>query len=326
MLDGMQPFAALSPLLHELRQPVVRDLAWTLISPPLLADTLWPQRHPLSASPWARQPSQLGDWLRGLDREPDALLEWLASGGTLRRLGLYYERLWQFALRAAPGVELLAANLPIRLGGRTLGELDLLLRDAEGVHHLELAIKLYLGPRDGDGCDPALWLGPGSHDRLDLKLDHLNRHQLPMSNTRQGRETLISLRPDPVQAELWLGGYFFYPWPQGCASPVSANPAHCRGHWLHRQQLAAFLARAAPGRWQTLPRQAWLAPARVEAEALWTPAQLLDWRAGLPAAAQAQLLVRLEERSCGDWEEAERVFVMPEHWPQPSTAPTPVAP
>ncbi|WP_369603937.1 DUF1853 family protein, partial [Klebsiella quasipneumoniae] len=40
--------------------------------------------------------------------------------------------------------ELLAANLPIRRAGHTLGELDMLIRDRDGVHHLELAIKLYL--------------------------------------------------------------------------------------------------------------------------------------------------------------------------------------
>ena len=40
MLDNMQPFLSLAELLDELRQPVVRDLAWTLISPPLLADAV----------------------------------------------------------------------------------------------------------------------------------------------------------------------------------------------------------------------------------------------------------------------------------------------
>lgn len=87
--------------------------------------------------------------------------QWLAQA-TTRRLGRYYERLWQFAVTHAPGVELVAANLPIRVGGHTLGELDMLLRDRDGVHHLELAIKLYLGPQHGDGHDPAHWLGPGS--------------------------------------------------------------------------------------------------------------------------------------------------------------------
>ena len=59
---------------------------------------------------------------------------------------MYYERLWQYALCQAPDLQLIAANLPIRQNGSTLGELDLLFCDDQGVHHLELAIKLYLGP------------------------------------------------------------------------------------------------------------------------------------------------------------------------------------
>ena len=314
MLDTMHPFLDLTDLLPRLRQPVVRDLAWTLLSPPLLEHSEWPQRHPLAGSGWARQPGRLADWLLRLDEQPGPLLEWLARG-PLRRLGLYYERLWQFALQAAPGVLLLACNLPIRLGGRTLGELDLLLRDDDGVHHLELAVKLYLGPRQGDGRDAAQWLGPGSEDRLDRKLDHLARHQLPLSSSRHGKLALADLRPDEVQAEFWLGGYLFYPWPDGCAAPAGAHPLHCRGNWLTRERFAALRADSAPGPWQPLPRQAWLATAQLPHGEVWTAERFDDWLEQLPRTAPAQLLVRLQETHTGVWEEAERVFLMPDAWP-----------
>lgn len=312
MLDSMHPFLSLADLLPALGQPEVRDLAWTLLSPPLLANTEWPQRHPLAGSGWARQPGRLADWLRRLDEEPAALLGWL-SNGPIRRLGLYYERLWQFALQAAPGVQLLASNLPIRLGGRTLGELDLLLRDEHGVHHLELAVKLYLGT--GQGHDPAHWVGPSSDDRLDRKLAHLAAHQLPLSGSRHGRLALADLRPDEVRAQFWLGGYLFYPWPDGCAAPQGAHPLHCRGRWLPRRQFATFLATAEPGVWQPLPRQAWLAGARVTEEEVWDDARLAGWLERLVEDAPAQLLVRLQARGNGILEEAERIFLMPDAWP-----------
>ncbi|CAM5307721.1 hypothetical protein SSTU70S_03703 [Stutzerimonas stutzeri] len=114
------------------------------------------------------------------DRDPSALHGWLASR-SIRRLGLYYERLWQFVLCQVPDVELLAANLPIRQAGHTLGELDLLLRAAEGVHHLELAVKFYLGLDQTEGHRHDHWFGPGSLDRLDLKLAHLRKHRLPLA-------------------------------------------------------------------------------------------------------------------------------------------------
>ena len=132
-------FPDLLNLPRQLRHPEVRDLAWVILAPPMLEQTPWPQRHPLAGSAWVQAPEQLERWLRALDSNSEPLQQWLALA-TTRRLGRYYERLWQFAVQHAPGVELIAANLPIRLGGHTLGELDMVLRDRDGVHHLELAI------------------------------------------------------------------------------------------------------------------------------------------------------------------------------------------
>ncbi|MFK3680543.1 DUF1853 family protein [Pseudomonas sp. NPDC088890] len=310
----MTPFTDLSDLPRQLQRPHVRDLAWAILSPPLLDDPPCPQRHPLAASAWAADPQRLAHWLRALDRDEHALRDWLARL-TSRRLGLYYESLWQFALSHAPGVELLAANLAIREGGHTLGELDILLRDCQGVHHLELAIKLYLGPPGGDGHDPAHWLGPGCHDRLDLKLAHLLGHQLPISARPQSRAILATLGVSEVQAHLWLGGYLFYPSPGHAQPPAGANAQHLRGRWLHRRDWLAYRSRLADGRWQPLARHEWLAPARIEQPACWTAERFDSWLAQLDGFAPAQLLVRLEQGEDGAWQEVERVFLVADSWP-----------
>ncbi|UVL20846.1 DUF1853 family protein [Pseudomonas sp. B21-023] len=306
----MTPFADLEPLPRQLRHPAVRDLAWALLSPPLLAQAGCPQRHPLQGSAWADDPQRLGQWLVTLDQEPAPLLDWLARLNS-RRLGLYYESLWQFALQQAPGIELLAANLAIRDGGHTLGELDILLRDREGDHHLELAIKLYLGPPSGDGGDPGLWLGPGCHDRLGRKLAHLVQHQLPMSSGPQSHTVLAGLGLDRVQAHLWLGGYLFYPRSGHTRPPDGANPRHLRGGWLRQSEWSE----ADNGCWQPLPRQAWLAPARFEAQACWNATRFTAWRQGLEPDAHAHLLCRVEEQADGTWEEVERMFLVADNWP-----------
>ncbi|MBI6941135.1 DUF1853 family protein [Pseudomonas putida] len=307
---SMMPFTQLHDLPRQLRRPAVRDLAWALLSPPLLSAPPCPQRHPLTGSAWADDPQRLVDWLQALDSDDQPLRDWLAKI-TSRRLGLYYEGLWQFALGQAPGIELLAANLAIRSSARTLGELDILLRDRDGTHHLELAIKLYLGPTHASGSDPAQWLGPGCHDRLGSKLAHVAGHQLPMSSDAQSREALARVGVQQVQAHLWLAGYLFYPWPGYAAPPEGANPLHLRGRWVRRRDWSI----AAGERWQPLPRQAWLAPARVEADACWAAQQFAAWLQLLAPHAPAQMLVRLEPGSDNAWHEGERVFLVADSWP-----------
>lgn len=312
----MNPFDTLADLPQRLTHPAVRDLAWTLLSPPLLAQPPSPQRHPLSGSHWALEPGLLADWLLNQDKYEQALQAWLMRS-SVRRLGLYYERLWQFALQAAPGIEVMAANLPIRHGGHTLGELDVLLRDTSGVHHLELAIKLYLGkPEPAPGATQ--WIGPGSQDRLDIKLGHLSNHQLPLSSQPDARPVLAELTTEPIQAAMWLGGYLFYPHNRTALPPAGAHPEHLRGSWLHRRDWPAFDKSTAGARWQPLPRHAWLAPARVAQTEGWSSAQLAFWLSELPEDADAQLLVDLQPDGTGHLLERQRLFLVADNWPTPA--------
>lgn len=306
--------ASLADLSTRLCQPYVRDLAWTVLSPPLLAQVPCIQRHPLAASCWSSKPGMLADWLLRLDQQPAGLEAWLSQHST-RRLGTYYERLWQFALCNAPDVELLAANLPIRQAGLTLGEMDLLLRDAEGVHHLEMAVKFYLGPDAGDCTRLAHWLGPNSQDRLDIKVSRLCSHQLPLSATPEARAVLAELTCSEVTSALWLGGYLFDSWPNGGTAPAGAHPDRLLGHWIRLRDWPGFKASRQQAHWQPLPRSAWLAPARLDAADVWPTPMLDAWLQDSPVEQGARLLVRVEPGADGAWHEHERLFLVADHWP-----------
>ncbi len=303
----------LGDLLPGLVHPAVRDLAWVLLAPPLLSEAPAPQRHPLTASRWAEQPGELADWLRLLDTQPSVLEAWLAQRST-RRLGLYYERLWQFALCQAPDIDLLVANLPIRQGSHTLGELDLLLRDRDGVHHLELAVKFYLG-LDGDSTLHHRWLGPGSHDRLDIKLRRLCEHQLKLPAEPAAQLLLSELTSAQINSALWLGGYLFQPLASARSTPAGANPLHLGGRWLRQHDWAGFAENDRSAIWQPLPRHAWLAPAQVPRGAVWQRADFDRWLSEVEGQCQAKMLVRLEAHADGHWLEQERLFLVPDTWP-----------
>jgi hypothetical protein len=292
----------------ELESPHVRDLAWVLTSAPLL-HSIGNQRHPLSASAWRATPSLLLHWLAELDRDPTALLLQIERQ-TSRRLGHYYESLWQFALANAPDVNVVATNVPVRENGRTLGEMDLLYEDQEGLHHVEFSVKFYLGPERGDGLDPSRWCGTEVSDRLATKLHRLQSRQLPLSNTSQGRTAIAAFTNRAPAASLWMGGYLFYPPANDCGAPRNAHPCHSRGKWMRKEHWRALQT---DGIWQPIPRSRWLSGAMARNNKAPEAEHFLEWndeRFLMPAKMLARLL---PER--GRWREVERILVVDDAWP-----------
>jgi hypothetical protein len=322
--------ALLDTLLGTLRDSAVRDLAWLLLS----ADLLRPQ-PPVGAlaNPFdtLQELRATVDWLRALDAAPDPLHRELAAP-RITRLGRYAERLLGWFLQHGPAARLVAAGVPLRRAGVTLGECDFLVRTQQGARlHWELAVKCYLhaGEDSGEARGPlaaelvaqlADYVGPNLKDRFDLKLAHLLNHQLPLS----AREEFATVGyAGPWTPQMFVKGWLFYRHGETPADPVELDPAHGRGWWVTRSDWPAFAAAHAQ-KWRRLPRLEWLAPrraeqqgAQVEGEAagsLCVDAQTLA--AQISPQHGPTMVVALADDSAGHWIERSRGFIVPDEWPE----------
>ncbi|VWC49983.1 hypothetical protein BLA6993_07818 [Burkholderia lata] len=298
-----------------LHDVAVRDLGWLLASPSLL--TAVPDA-PL-ARPWLDSAGQAAveAWLAALDAQPEPLHRAL-DGFRPTRLGRYAECLLEYFLTHGPSLRLVAANLPLRSNGKTLGEVDFLVDAPDGRRlHWELAVKCYLCAPVQAGASLADFVGPNLVDRFDRKRRRLLEHQLRLGD-RDGFARLGYGAPSAAQ--MFIKGWLFYP--HGVPLPsVSAEiaPDHPHGFWLTHAQWPAWAAAQRAGvAWSVLPRLAWLAPRRAAAGSGFEPEPLVA-ALELPSvltAREAPALIGIHEKgSDGTWRETARGFVVPDDWP-----------
>ncbi|WP_310066101.1 DUF1853 family protein [Paraburkholderia caledonica] len=335
--DAASAHAVLPTLLDKLRDCAVRDLAWLLLS----ADLLRPQ-PPVGelASPFAslRQLDDTVDWLCALDAAPAPLHDDLAAT-RMTRLGRYAERLLGWFLQHGPTARLIAAGVPLRRAGVTLGECDFLLHTQEGARlHWELAVKCYLHAGNVDARTAPLspsassltssltssqlsnYVGPNLKDRFDLKLAHLLSHQLPLS----AREDFASTGyPGPWTPQMFVKGWLFYRHGETPADAVELDPAHGRGWWVTRSEWPDFAAAHAQ-HWRVLPRLEWLAPRRYGQDAEQAASRALVDPLTLTARSTQQtgptMIAALAEDAAGNLVERSRGFVVPDEWPEQAQA------
>lgn len=254
-----------SPVWQKFKNRQVRDLAWTLASPPLLQPA---RSHTASGRPvrwlnaaWCNAAFDASiDWLLMLDAHPAPFLEALTTRDG--RLGYYFENLLAFWLswEGNPLYRLVHRGLSVCSQRRTIGELDFLVEDRRSgkLQHWEVAVKFYLGTRPYG--DYRHWLGPALQDRLDLKVDRLLRHQLELPFTPEGAGLLRHLslpNPEPV---CLLKGRLFYPPGADIAdwAPAASNPDHLRGWWMPKEDFLIRYENDHAVQWIQLPREHWL--------------------------------------------------------------------
>lgn len=191
---------------------LVDDLLWVVNTPSFVNGSL------VALAPWL---------------SPDVVdaehLHAFMSARQSHRVGRHFEGVVEFWLRHVLGYEMTSCGLQIRDGNRTIGELDFVFRDEDGVlTHWEVASKFYLHHADREGSH---YPGPNSTDDFERKIETLFRRQLELSRTAM---------PEVKARAAFVRGIVFY-------HPAVAAPAvlpdrmatdHVRGVWLRSSELA----------------------------------------------------------------------------------------
>jgi hypothetical protein len=177
------------------------------------------------------------------------------------KLGLRFEAIVAHWIDIEPSLNLLAKNLVVHDGKRTIGEFDLIVENDGTVEHWELAVKFYLGT--GDVSNPDNWHGPDPSDTLALKINRMTSHQLRLSQHPAGRQLLEQKGWNVQRARSLVKGRLFHPYQTFCLQqfpiPLNVNPGHAKGWWLTDAQFA-LQPELKRGNFVILERSNWLAP------------------------------------------------------------------
>lgn len=294
----------------------VRSLAWLLTAPQLLAPSAMIEAKQI-AQIHLPPLASLTQWLHDLDQQPAAFHAALQLH-RYRRLGHYAENLLRFFFNHTG--ELLECGLQVHQNqSATVGEFDFLLRDGDGIAHLEMATKFYLfyqashvktASQSERAPDLFDFLGPNLADTLGVKIEKIVHQQLKLSAHPAAQQIL----PQGVcKAQVLMKGWLFYrdaPSPAPAPTVTGVASEHCRGHWWTYDDLLNLTFETA----KILPKLQWLAPARVQQHEGEPRQLLLDNLAARLATDQTPVMLALLRDNGEYLEEVQRGMVVSNDW------------
>ncbi|MGR5144565.1 DUF1853 family protein [Photobacterium sp. DNB23_23_1] len=206
-----------------------------------------------------------------------------------RRLGYFYQWLWQQLILHHPRYELLAEEAQLTVNKRTLGAIDFLVKDLHSgrVEHWEVAIKFFLAYEGS-------WPGPNARDNLDKKANKMLSHQLMISDHPAFIKQYQTQFGKIERRRLIMQGRLFYPAFEGyTGSDIKLAKGATHGLWCYSQQAAGLDLRP-------IAKPEWIAPPCFR--------QIAD-EPVLTSVSNPTMAIAPDDKV---W------FVMPEHWPQSS--------
>tara|TARA_B100000446_G_scaffold134721_1_gene126811 strand:- start:4318 stop:5130 length:813 start_codon:yes stop_codon:yes gene_type:complete len=264
-----------------------------------------------------------------LDQNPSKLIDWINTAPS-PRLGLMFERYWQYYWANHTDNDLWAFNRQLHRNGRTLGELDALRWSSSigALDHYELAVKFYLQlPKTALGTPPdtakslpesTQWVGPNVIDWLHKKYQQMRDQQLRSLTP----DTLKDWMPWPIEQKvprlrthMIFKGRLFYQLDddQPPLFEPYINPEHDFGYWLNLKRWHCLEERPY---WLMLDKHEWLAPLQaVPPERILSHQQTREALRDYFGRHDSPIQVISLLEGSNNWQESERFFVVPEQWP-----------
>jgi len=268
--------------LHQL----CRDLLWVVNSPPFCRGS--------DVAPAAE--------LDPADIDEADLIRFMQDRAE-HRVGRYFEQLLLYWFSRVRHLEVLGNGIQLREGKRTVGEIDFLYRDEQGVlTHCEASVKFFLHYPRVDASD---FPGPNATDDFERKTDRLFTRQLAVSRDRY---------PEVQQRHGFVKGMAFYRDDQTEALlPPRMSRDHLRGRWFRESELEQLASQGCEcGVVATKPQ--WLAHLpTTDATSLSSLTNQL--RNHFDSGRGNPIMLNLFNSATASTGEAERVFVVPDGWP-----------
>lgn len=211
----------------------LRRIYWAITSPSLLiypfcTNYLKDKRHE----------SAVMQKLLELDHQPEKVNKHFNNLGYMP-MGKYFEHLVFYMLKNDNRFELMLVNHQIKEGNRTIGELDLIVRDVQTGkrEHWEIALKFYL--KSGRSEEQQKMIGPNAVDNLGRKMEKLTNKQMPLS---QHSSIKYLVGAEKIQPKLFMKGQFFYYLDQVESIPIDSNPNHEKHWWCYSSEINETIA------------------------------------------------------------------------------------
>lgn len=158
------------------------------------------------------------------------------------RLGKWVERLVNFEINHFDDTIIIAENIQVQQGNKTLGELDCILIRNEQPIHLEIVYKFYLYDSGAGTAEIEKWIGPNRRDSFIEKLNKLIEKQLPLLHHPQTEVYLneLGLSSKSIAQQVYFKAQLFVPLKKFGEKFSVINTNCIVGFYVHQNELEQF--------------------------------------------------------------------------------------